>query len=200
MIRTVDEGDEYQKGIDEEFLCMNPSLTVEGVGEGCLRFYNSALKVKAGMKVLATGDNRPTCNIVVNKSSDVTFDSLTMYSSYSMGVLAQVSKNITVDKMTVKAHDKMLSSLSTDALHFVNCSGLVRVADSTFSNQLDDALNVHGIFTKITEKSDDCIIVKFMHKSAKGIDIYDAGDKISVLDPRSLVGNSCYTVKKAENA
>ncbi len=198
MIRTVDSGDDYVAGVDEEFFCMNPSLCVEDIGDGSLRIRNSTLKVKRGMRLIATGDNRPLCNIVINKSSDVTLDYVTMYSSYSMGVLAQMSSNITIDRMNVKAHEGKLYSLATDATHFVNCRGLVKVTNSSFSNQLDDALNIHGIFTKIRCVADDYIIVEYMHKSAKGIDIYNVRDRISVLNPRSLVGNQYYTVKKVE--
>ena len=198
MIRTVGDSDDYEKGTDEEFLCMNPSLYVEDMGAGRLCIRGSTLDVKTGMHLIATGNNRPVCNIAINKSSDVTLDGITMYSSYSMGVLAQVSENITIDKMTVKAHDGELYSLSTDATHFVNCRGLVKVTNSSFSNQLDDALNIHGIFTKITHAEDDYIIVKYMHNSAKGIDIYSVDDEISVLNPRSLVGGSRYTVKNIE--
>ena len=198
MIRTVGDSDEYEKGTDEEFFCMNPSLFVEDKGDKKLRIHNSTLNVKSGMYLIAAGDNRSLCNIVINKSSDVTLDSLTMYSSYAMGVLAQVSKNITIDKMTVAAHTGKLYSLAADATHFVNCRGLVKVTNSSFSDQLDDALNIHGIFTKIEDKSEDSVTVRYMHKSAKGIDIYDAGDKIAVLNPRSLIGNRYYTVKKAE--
>ena len=103
-----------------------------------------------------------------------------MYSSYSMGVLCQMSRNITIDKMSVTAHKGRLFSLAADATHFVNCTGLVKVSNSSFSDQLDDALNVHGIFTRITDVAQDYITVKYMHKSAKGIDIFGAGDKISV--------------------
>jgi hypothetical protein len=102
-----------------------------------------------------------------------------------MGVLAQMSENITIDKMTVQAHEGEFFSLSTDATHFVNCRGLVKVTNSSFSNQLDDALNVHGIFTRITHAQDNYIIVKYMHKSAKGIGIYNEGDEIPQLANRS---------------
>ncbi len=198
MIRTVGDSDEYEKGVGEEFLCMNNNLSISDMGERKLRFEGSELDVKVGMRLTASSDNRTVSNIVINKSKDVTLDNLTMYSSYSMGVLAQMCENVTIDKMTVQAHEGEIVSLSTDATHFVNCRGLVKVTNSSFSNQLDDALNVHGIYTRITHAQDNYIIVKYMHKSAKGIDIFNDGDEICILNPRSLVAGKYCKVEKVE--
>ena len=198
MIRTIGDSNNYVKGTDEEFIVKNPSIFVEDLSDGKLRISNCSLNVKEGMHLLAKGRDRHVCNIVVNKSTDITLEDITMYSSYSMGVLCQMSRNITIDKMSVTAHKGRLFSLAADATHFVNCTGLVKVSNSSFSDQLDDALNVHGIFTRITDVAQDYITVKYMHKSAKGIDIFGAGDKISVLNPKTLVGNRCYTIKNAE--
>ena len=198
MIRSVGDNGFYTSCADEEFTVKNKLLYVEDIGCGKLRFYNSTLNVKSGMHLLAKGGKRLLCNIVINKSSDIRLESLTMYSSYAMGVLAQMSRDICIDKMTVAAHAGKLFSLAADATHFVNCTGLVKVTNSSFSNQMDDALNIHGIFTKITDRTDEYIVVRYMHESAKGIGIYNIGDKISVVNPRSLVGNQHYTVKNVE--
>lgn len=202
IIRSDGDSSLYSSDTDEEFMIengvKNESLRVEEVGNGRLRFSGSRLSVRPGMHLLAKGGERLLCNIVSNKSSDIVLENITMHSSYAMGVLAQMCRNITIDKMNVKARGGNLFSLAADATHFVNCTGLVKVTNSSFSDQMDDALNIHGIFTKITDRTDEYIVVRYMHESAKGIGIYNIGDKISVVNPRSLVGDQHYTVKNVE--
>ena len=198
MIRSEGASTRYTEETNEEFFGKNPALTVEDIGNRKLRFYNSSLKPSKGMHLLAKGGKRSLCNIVINKSSDVKLDSIRMHSGYAMGVLAQVSQNITIDRMEVKAQEGKLFSLAADATHFVHCTGLVKVSNSSFSEQLDDALNVHGIFTKIVHQAEDSVIVRYMQKSAKGIGIYDAGDEISILHPKTLVNGQKYIIQKVE--
>lgn len=197
LLRSDGKSKEYCDGTSEAFY-VKTHPPIDDLGNKKLRFWNCALKVKIGMHLLAMGGERFLCNIVINRSADVTIGSVKMYFSYAMGVLAQMSRNITIDKMLVKAHDEKLFSLAADATHFVNCTGLVKVTNSSFSEQMDDALNIHGIYTKIIDKGDDYIVVKYMHESAKGIDIYNVGDKIAVVNSQSLVGNQYYVVEDVD--
>lgn len=197
LLRRSDGGQKNGCGMAEMFFSQKPS-PIADIGGGKLRFWNCALQVKAGMRLLAMGGKRFLCNIVIQKSTNVTIESVKMYSGYAMGVLAQMSRDITIDKMVVKARDGRLFSLAADATHFVNCTGLVKIANSSFSDQMDDALNIHGIFTRIVDKSENAVIVRYMHRSAKGIDIYRVGDKIAVVNPRSLVGNQYYIVRDVD--
>jgi hypothetical protein len=59
-------------------------------------------------------------------------------------------------------------------------------------------LNIHGIFTKIVDKTDDYILVKYMHTSAKGIDIYDPGSRIQVLNQKNLIPAGEYEIERVE--
>ncbi|MCQ2445553.1 MAG: right-handed parallel beta-helix repeat-containing protein [Clostridia bacterium] len=175
------------------------NIYFEKTGEKTIRVKNPGIDVPVGTNLtLRAAYMRQACNIVASHAKDVFVKDVTMLRGYAMGVLAQMTENVTIEGMVVKAGRGHLNSLDADATHFVHCKGLVKVTDSSFSEQLDDALNIHGIFTKIIAKTDDYITVRYMHEEAKGIDIYQAGDAFQTLDPKSLIPNGEYTVVKAE--
>ena len=182
----------------DEYKVFNKKIRFEDLGERRLRIYNTEIKVKVGMHILSKGVFRFSCNIVAIGGKNTSIINVTMYKSYSMGVLAQKVENISIDRMTVKAKDDSIYSLNADATHFVHCKGLVKITNSEFSEQQDDALNIHGIFTRIVDKTNDYILIRYMHSQAKGLDIYEKGDEIAVLDPKALIPNGIYKVSAVE--
>ena len=115
-----------------------------------------------------------------------------------MGVLAQKTENVTIDNMVVMSGKGREVSLAGDGVHFVSCKGTIRVANSSFEEQYDDALNIHGIFNRIEKKGEDYIIIKYVHADTKGIDIYKKGDKLQILDSETLIPYSEHTVEGVE--
>lgn len=197
-IRAMEGSKSFIPESKDIFRIFKPEIRFEDLGNKKIRAYNTGLSVKEGMHLIARGKNRYACNIISAESKDVSLVSITMYHSYAMGVLAQKTENVTIDDMTVKAKEDSLYSLNCDATHFVHCKGSVKVTNSSFSEQQDDALNIHGIFTKITDKTEKYILVKYMHKSAKGINIYEKGSVISVLNPKTLISRNTYRIQAAE--
>ena len=165
------------------------NMYFEKLDDGLFRVHNKdkALELREGMVLVARAHLRHACNVVIDRCKDTTIDNVTMYKSYGMGVLAEKSINVTIDKMTVKARDEGYFSLNADATHFVNCKGLVKVTNSSFSEQQDDALNIHGEFNPVVAKYIGSVLVKYVHPQAKGLGIYEEGDEIAVLDPKTLI-------------
>lgn len=173
------------------------STAFEDLGNGIIRLY-ADVDFKENMCVILQTCARPATGIFIENSKNITVTDYEINRSYGMGLLAQKSENITVDNMMVRAKAEREISLSGDGVHFVNCRGYVNVVNSSFEEQFDDALNIHGIFTKIVEKGDNYIIVKYMHPDTKGIELYDAGSIIQTLKPDTLIPNGRYMVNKAE--
>ena len=167
----------------------------EALGERRVRMYQRKVQVEVGTDaVLNFRANRQSCNIAIAESRNVSVLGVTMHRGCGMGILAQKTENVTVDRMTVAAREGYLNAMSADATHFVHCKGLVKVTNSDFREQLDDALNIHGIFTKIIDKTEDSILVRYMHPQAQGINVYDKGDRFQTLPPNTLIPNGEYEI------
>ncbi len=173
------------------------NIKFEDAGNGLIGIY-STIDFKENMCVILQTCARPASGMVIENSKDVMVTDYEIKRSYGMGILAQKSENITVDRMTVKSGAGREISLSGDGVHFVNCRGLVKVTNSSFEEQFDDALNIHGIFTKITDKGDGYIIIRYMHPDTKGINLFESGSVFQTLSLDTLIPNGRYTVKKAE--
>lgn len=165
---------------------------------GLLCVNNTGIEIPVGECVMFTPAARMAADILIDGGNDTRIENVTLYRSYGMGLIAQKTKNVSVKSMTVCAKRGRHLSLAADCTHFVNCRGRIEVCDSVFENQFDDALNIHGIFNKITAKGDDFILVKYMHSDTKGIDIYENGGHFQALDNETLIPYSRYTVKKLE--
>lgn len=198
LIRSMGNDKSFLPQSKDAFRKFNLDIWFEDLGNKNIRVHNPDLKVQPGMHLIIKSNLRFSCNIFVEGCKNVCTNDITMYKSYGMGLLAQKTENISIDHMTVKASEDSLFSLNCDGTHFVHCKGLVKVTNSSFSEQQDDALNVHGIFTKIVDKTEEYIIVKYMHQSAKGIDIYEKDSIISTLNPKTLIPNGTYAIGDVE--
>jgi hypothetical protein len=104
-----------------------------------------------------------------------------------MGVMAQLCENISIDNITFVSKDGALHTANNDATHFMHCTGTVKVTNSFFEGMLDDALNVHGLYNMIERVDEKGILVRDMHPGSKGINIYNVGCHIAVMDQRLLI-------------
>ena len=84
-----------------------------------------------------------------------------------MGIVGQLSENITLDGITAEPREggKRLLSTNADATHFINCRGKIEVARCKFVQMMDDASNVHGIYNIppcITNYSSNTILCPYL--------------------------------------
>jgi len=123
------------------------------------------------------------------RSFNINLNRITMYHSGAMGLIAEKSGDITIDSMKVTANRKKHRAVSTtaDATHFVNCKGMVTVRNSYFANMLDDAINVHGIYTKIEGINKNVISIRQIHQEQHGFDFAEPGDSLVIADNETLM-------------
>lgn len=127
--------------------------------------------------------------IYATDSKNVTIRDVTIYHCAGMGVTAQFVENITLErlKVTGKPDSGHWFSLAADATHFVYCRGQIVIKDCLFERQLDDAVNIHGIYSRIKEViSDRELLVELVHHQQKGVPVGSAGDKISFVKYETL--------------
>ena len=186
---------EYPYGIDPklpvfDYRGKSTSVFAEELEPGLIRVsYSGKLSPpKTGLVLVCKGQNgynRWAPAIHINKSDNIALSDVSIFSAGGMGVIAEMSSNISLDSVKVEPSPgtgRMLST-SADATHFVNCRGLIRLNNSVFSNQLDDATNVHGTYLKVTESlGENKIGAMIGHFQQLGFDFAEPGDEIAFVN------------------
>lgn len=132
------------------------------------------------------------------RSENVVFENITVHTCWGMAFISQKCTNITIRSCKVTPEGENCWSAGQDATHFVNCRGMVTIEDCLFENQLDDAVNLHGIYTLIEKIADNKIMVAYKHWQTVGIDIYEKGGRIQILEQESQMPIAEATITDVE--
>ena len=133
---------------------------------------------------------RDVPGFVLSESRDVRLEGIDLFHCGGMGVIAQRSHNIAIERMRVTQApgSGRVVSITADATHFVNCTGRIVLKDCLFEGQKDDATNVHGIYSRITRRlAADRVEVKLVHPQQFGLDFFTPGMKLELVHGPSLV-------------
>lgn len=149
--------------------------------DGTIRMEGLNRQIPVGNTLVFASKTREVCNIFLNESENIIVRNVTLYSGIGMGVLAQNCIGIEVDQLFTRLRGNRKYSINADATHFVHCKGKIHIHDCSFEGQLDDALNVHSIYLKVIEKTENKIIAKFGHEETVGIDFIKTGSVIQRL-------------------
>lgn len=133
----------------------------------------------------------------LDESENINISKITVNRYGGMGVIAQLCRNIEIDALkATPVKDLVFASeapitLTADILHFVNCSGKVSIHDCNLSSSLDDACNIHGIYSVVTEVGTDYIDVEYKHPQQCFLNVYKKGDRLTVINNKTLdiIGN-----------
>lgn len=188
MGRTLDyvtETKELRRGSgDNNFGVSFGKLRKELDGD-TLRLYEVPIAPPVGDTIVFTMSRRCNQAFLMNRAENVLLENITVHTCWGMGFIAQKCTDITIRGCAVTPEGNRCWSAGQDATHFVNCSGTVVIEDCLFENQLDDAVNLHGIYTLIDRVENNQILVRYAHHQAQGIDIYTPGDRIQMLERES---------------
>ncbi len=169
---------------------------VEELGDDVIRWHNFETQPAVGNVIIFNATRRLGVGIFCEDSEDILCENVTVHSCYGMGFSAQTCHNITLRGFNTKKSGERFYSANADATHFISCTGLVTVEDCLFENQLDDALNIHGMYTRIARKTKTELFVTEVQEEAKGIKIFNAGDRIQILNPQTLIPYAEKTIKE----
>ena len=130
----------------------------------------------------------------------MTLEDVRLYYTASMGVLAQLGEDLTLNRVVAQPRENSGRLLSTnaDATHFVNCRGKITLRDCKFVQMMDDASNVHGIYNLYRERpSERCIRLGYGHGQQVGINLYRPGDQIALIECETNETRAVATVQKS---
>lgn len=124
---------------------------------------------------------RPTPGIFVTECKNTILKNTSVYYAEGMGLLAQMSENITLDGFCVALEESTDRYFTTqaDATHFSGCKGKIHSVNGLYEGMMDDAINVHGTYLRVVQRLDDYTLVgRYMHGQAYGFYWGGAGDSV----------------------
>jgi len=134
----------------------------------------------------------------LEKAENTKISNITILRGGGMGIMAQLCHDIEIEKLIVKPADGELITTTADIIHAINCSGKFSVHHSIFHSSLDDACNVHGNYSEITDITDEFVQVRYGHPQHDFLEMYMPGDELTVIDNITLDVVGTFHVKKAE--
>ncbi len=188
MGRTLDyisDTKEIRPGTGDDNFGKKFSEIKKELSENVLTLYDVPVAPPVGDTIVFTMSRRCNQAFFLVNSSNVILRNITVNTCWGMAFIAQKCENVTIEKCCVTPEEDKCWSAGQDATHFVNCKGLVSVRNNVFENQLDDAVNLHGIYTKVEKINEKEILLAYSHFQSVGIDIYSKGDKLQFMFPEN---------------
>jgi len=154
--------------------------------------------LRAGHTLVLRNYERPHPAMLLYRTEDTTLDNVVIHDSQGMGLLAQRSRNISMNGGGCIRTKGRMHTTAADATHFSNCAGLVKVQGALFEGMMDDAINVHATCLRIAERTGKReIIVQYMHPQAVGFEVFLPGERVRFIRGHSLenVGKSAKAIR-----
>jgi len=176
-------------------------IAAERIADNQVRIKIPNISAEQGDILVFSPKNRDVPGVVISDSSGVHLSKITIHHCGGMGVIAQRSSDLFIEKLQVTPPPggKRIVSTTADATHFVNCKGRMEMIDCLFEQQKDDATNVHGLYAKITRIfSPNRFEVTMVHPQQAGVDFIKAGTRLELNDGPSLQEEGFARVKSVE--
>lgn len=169
------------------------AIGVKGVKETAPRTIAAPWKNKKlipGTVVAMRSWHRPTPGIFLSYDTDTKLENIQVHYAEGMGLLAQMSENITLDKFSVCLRgedDPRYFTTQADATHFSGCKGKIVSINGLYEGMMDDAINVHGTYLKVQKRIDDKTLVgQYMHSQSYGFEWGYTGDEVQFIDSKTM--------------
>ncbi|CAF4072671.1 unnamed protein product [Adineta steineri] len=90
---------------------------------------------------------------------DITIESITIYTSWLMGVATIRSRRLKIHNYHVLPHPGRWMSTAADCMHFLDTRESISISDSECQAMGDDGLNVHAMFFQVTQVIDSTTVI-----------------------------------------
>lgn len=143
-----------------------------------------------GTVVAFRGYGRPAPGIFLYRNTDTSLENVTVHYAEGMGLLAQVCDGITLDRFSVALRgddDPRYFTTQADATHFSGCKGRIVSCGGLYEGMMDDAINVHGTYLRVSSREDDhTLTADYMHGQSYGFVWGHAGDEVQFIASRTM--------------
>ena len=157
------------------------------IAPGQVRVFVEGVKATVGNIFVFGAADRRVPAIAIQDCSDLRLKNVTIHHAGAMGIIAQRSSDLFLEKVFVTPSQGRMLSTTADATHFASCSGKIELIDCLFENQEDDATNIHGVYAQITKiVSPTELDLQLIHYQQLGFDFVRPGMRLELVDRRSL--------------
>ena len=147
-------------------------------------------RLPAGTIVAMRSYARPCPAIFIDESRDIALTNVTVHYAEGMGLLAQNTCNIALNGFNVSLRgdsDPRYFTTQADATHFSGCSGTITSIGGLYEAMMDDAINVHGTYLKLTSRIDDNTFeAAYQHPQTYGFRWANPGDSVAVISSPTM--------------
>ncbi len=168
--------------------------------DGTYRLYGDKVTGTVGNTMVFGAMARYNPAFTLSDCDGVTLRDVNIYHCGGMGVIAQRSRDIELNKVNVTpapGKGRMIS-ITADATHFVNCGGYIRMIDCLFENQKDDATNIHGLYMAVDSvTAPNKILARWRNSGQYGVDFIKPGMTLEFVDNNNMNTYARRTVKEA---
>lgn len=177
------------------------TLPAEQIGDRLYRIHKENIKATVGNVMVLGAAARLNPGFFIDDSHDILIKDVNLYHCGGMGVIAQMSRNIELNKLVIipSPGKGRVVSITADATHFVNCSGYIRMIDCTFRNQKDDATNIHGLYMGIDRQtSPRSLQLSWRNGAQQGLQFLRPGMTVEIVRNKTMTQLCRATVKSVE--
>lgn len=155
---------------------------VEEVEPGVIKVNWKNKQLIPGTVVVFRSWHRPTPGIFMSHDINTKLLNIKVHYAEGMGLLAQMSEDITLDGFCVAlrgADDPRYFTTQADATHFSACKGVIKSVNGLYEGMMDDAINVHGTYLKVVKRiNPTTVIARYMHGQSWGFEWGRKGDSV----------------------
>lgn len=160
---------------------------VEELSPDTVRFTgNCRFNCRTGQFMVITHERRDNNIVSAFDCENMTFENIRIVHGGAMGILCQTCTDVVLRGVRCGTETQALVSLNCDAAHFINCDGSILIEDCDFFNMMDDAVNIHSIYTTVKSAAADKILLELNHFQQHRLNVFQPGDKIDIYERQNM--------------
>lgn len=169
---------------------LNIGKCIEKLSDRIIRTQWADKRLIEGTVIAMRSWYRPTPGIFVYDSKNTLIENVTVHYCEGMGLIAQMSENISLQNFKVALrgeNDPRYFTAQADATHFSGCRGKIISKGGLYEAMMDDAINIHGTYLNTTKRiSSNVLQAQYMHGQSWGFRWGDVGDKVQFVTPKTM--------------
>lgn len=169
------------------------SMSVKDMGNDIMRVTYSGDQDPGGKgQVYETRRHtRDTPGVMIWESERTALETLTLHYMHGFGMVGQLSKDISFDRITMRtdAGTWRQTSVFADFLHMSGVGGKVQVTNSLFDNPHDDPINVHGTYVQVKsiDRAARKVVLKYEQSDTAGFPQYYLGNELRFVKRSTMI-------------